>query len=114
MSECIFCKIVDKQIPSKLVYEDEFVIAFNDISPEAPVHVLVVPKKHIKSLDNVTDEDKELLGHIQLCIRDIAKKLNIHESGYRVVNNCGKEGGQTVDHIHFHLLGGREMQWPAG
>ncbi|PAB58935.1 histidine triad nucleotide-binding protein [Anaeromicrobium sediminis] len=114
MSDCIFCKIVSKEIPANLVYEDDHVIAFHDISPTAPVHVLVVPKEHIESLNHITHEKKELLGHIHLCIKEIAEKLDISESGYRVVNNCGKQGGQTVGHIHFHLLGGRQLEWPAG
>lgn len=112
--DCIFCKIINKEIPSDIVYEDEDVLAFNDINPEAPVHVLVIPKKHITSFNGLTEADGALLTKIMLVIQKIAKEKNIADSGYRVVNNCGEQGGQTVGHLHFHLLGGREMLWPAG
>lgn len=112
--DCIFCKIANKEIPSKIVYEDNDVIAFHDVNPEAPVHILVIPKKHISSLNAATPEDEQLLGKILLTIQSIAKEQGIAEAGYRVVNNCGELGGQTVHHLHFHLLGGREMLWPAG
>lgn len=112
--DCIFCKIINKEIPSDIVYEDEDVLAFNDINPEAPVHVLVIPKKHIASFNGLTEADGALLTKIMLVIQKIAKEKNIADSGYRVVNNCGEQGGQTVGHLHFHLLGGREMLWPAG
>lgn len=112
MTDCIFCKIVDKQIPSDIVYEDDKVIAFNDVEPQAPVHILVIPKKHIKSLNEL--EDKDIVEHIFTIIPKIAKEQGIKEEGYRVVNNTGKYGGQTVDHIHFHLLGGRQLTWPPG
>lgn len=115
MSDCIFCKIANKEIPTQAVYEDDMVIAFNDLEPQAPVHVLVIPKKHIDSLLATTAEDKELLAHITCeVIPMLAKKLNIAENGFRTVVNTGKEGGQTVQHLHFHLLGGRSMQWPPG
>ncbi|WP_053957571.1 histidine triad nucleotide-binding protein [Inediibacterium massiliense] len=113
MGDCIFCKIISKQIPSKIVYEDDSVISFYDIDPQAPVHIVIVPKKHIKSLDHIIDEDQDLIGHIFLCAKKIAGELGLKD-GYRIINNCGKLGGQTVDHIHFHLLGGRELQWPPG
>lgn len=112
--DCIFCKIAQKEIPSTIVYEDEDVIAFNDLNPEAPVHVLVIPKKHIESLNAATAEDQQLLGKIMLAIQKIAAEQGIAENGYRVVTNCGVQGGQTVMHLHFHLMGGREMLWPAG
>ncbi len=112
--DCIFCKIAQKEIPSTIVYEDEDVIAFNDLNPEAPVHVLVIPKKHIESLNTATAEDQQLLGKIMLAIQKIAVEQGIAENGYRVVTNCGVQGGQTVMHLHFHLMGGREMLWPAG
>ena len=112
--DCIFCKIANKEIPSKIVYEDNDVIAFHDVNPEAPVHILVIPKKHISSLNAATAEDEQLLGKILLTIQSIAKEQGIAEAGYRVVNNCGELGGQTVHHLHFHLLGDREMLWPAG
>lgn len=112
--DCIFCKIANKEIPSTIVYEDDELIAFHDANPEAPVHILVIPKKHITSLDAATPEDEQLLGRILLTIQKIARGQGIAEAGYRVVNNCGEMGGQTVFHLHFHLLGGREMLWPAG
>lgn len=112
--DCIFCKIANKEIPSTIVYEDEDVMAFNDLNPEAPVHILVIPKKHIESLNAASEEDQRLLGKIMLTIAKIAAEQGIAETGYRVVNNCGEQGGQTVMHLHFHLMGGREMLWPAG
>lgn len=112
--DCIFCKIANKEIPSTIVYEDDELLAFNDANPEAPVHILVIPKKHITSLNDAMPEDVQLLGKILLTIQKIAREQGIAEAGYRVVNNCGELGGQTVHHLHFHLLGGREMLWPAG
>lgn len=114
MAECIFCKIGSKEIPAKIVYEDDRILAFHDIEPQAPTHVIVIPKEHIASIAAVSDKHKELLGHIHLSIKEIAEKLGLNESGYRIVNNCGDMGGQTVSHIHFHILGGRQMQWPPG
>lgn len=114
MENCIFCKIIKGEIPSEKVYEDELILAFKDISPEAPTHVLVVPKKHIKSLNQLSKEDSAIIAHIYIKVKELAKKLDIDEKGYRVVTNCGEQGGQTVDHIHFHLLGGRNLQWPPG
>lgn len=114
MSDCIFCKIISNEIPSKKVYEDDNILAFYDIAPQAPTHVIIIPKVHIKSMNEVTDEHKALLGHIHLSIKKIAKELGLSDEGYRIVNNCGKLGGQTVDHLHFHLLGGRGLQWPPG
>ncbi|WP_291652862.1 histidine triad nucleotide-binding protein [Clostridium sp.] len=112
--DCIFCKIADGEIPSKKLYEDEKVIAFHDISPEAPMHFLVIPKKHIKSVNELNEENSNIISHIFLVINKLVKELNIDEAGYRIVNNCGKDGGQTVDHIHFHVLGQRELKWPPG
>lgn len=114
MTNCIFCKIVAKEIPAKIVYEDRLIMAFHDIEPQAPTHVVIIPKDHVKSIDHASDIHKDLLGHILLSIKNIAKELGINENGYRIVNNCGSLGGQTVDHLHFHLLGGRQMQWPPG
>ncbi len=112
---CIFCKIAKKEIPTKPVNEDDTVIAFNDLEPQAPVHVLIIPKKHITSLLALTAEDKELLSHITCdVISKLAEKLNVAEKGFRIVVNTGQEGGQTVQHLHFHLIGGRSMQWPPG
>ena len=113
MSDCIFCKIASGEIPANKVYEDDKILAFNDLDPQAPVHVLVIPKKHIASLDEATAEDGELLAYIMLKIKDIAKSLEL-ENGYRVVLNTGEDGGQTVKHMHFHLLGKRSMIWPPG
>lgn len=112
--DCIFCKIINGEIPSKKIYEDEKVIAFYDISPEAPVHFLVIPKEHIQSVNELNEENSNIISHILLVINKLVKELNIAESGYRIVNNCGKDGGQTVDHIHFHVLGQRELKWPPG
>ncbi|MCI7248093.1 MAG: histidine triad nucleotide-binding protein [Clostridiales bacterium] len=113
MSDCLFCKIVEGEIPSTKVYEDDMILAFRDLEPQAPEHVLVIPKKHIASLDEVTEEDQVILGYLMCKIKDIAADLGI-ENGYRVVNNCGEDGLQTVKHIHFHLLGKRKMTWPPG
>ena len=113
MSDCLFCKIVEGEIPSTKVYEDDMILAFRDLEPQALEHVLVIPKKHIASLDDVTEEDQEILGYLMCKIKDIAADLGI-ENGYRVVNNCGEDGLQTVKHIHFHLLGKRKMTWPPG
>lgn len=114
MSDCIFCKIVNGEIPSKKIYEDEYVYAFYDINPEAPVHFLVIPKEHIKSVNLITEENSKVIAHIFEVIRNLTKELGISENGYRIVNNCGVDGGQTVDHMHFHVLGGRELKWPPG
>lgn len=112
MENCIFCSIAAGKINSDKVYEDENVIAFNDINPEAPVHVLVIPKDHIASLNDV--KDLNVISNIFSAIQKIAEKLGIDKSGYRVVNNCGDDGGQEVKHIHFHILGGRKLKWPPG
>lgn len=114
MSDCIFCKIAAKEIPSNIVYEDDKVLAFHDVNPEAPVHVLIIPKEHIESIAHVSNTHKEILGHIHLVIKNIAQQLGLNKDGYRIVNNCGELGGQTVNHMHFHLLGGRAMLWPPG
>ncbi|MBZ2175737.1 histidine triad nucleotide-binding protein [Schnuerera sp. xch1] len=114
MTDCIFCKIVSKEIPSEIIYEDDKLIAFKDIDPQAPVHIIVIPKKHIKSLNELDQNDSTLIGHIFLTIKELVKQLGIKEKGYRVVNNCGELGGQTVPHIHFHVLGDRKFSWPPG
>lgn len=114
MDNCIFCKIVNGEIESNKVFEDESVLAFYDINKEAPVHVVIIPKKHIESLNSIEKEDGVLLAHLINVIKEIADKLGLKESGYRIVNNCGKDGGQTVPHLHFHLLGGRTLNWPPG
>lgn len=114
MEGCIFCKIANGEIPSNKIYEDEKVIAFHDISPEAPIHFLVIPKEHIGSANEINQENAGIVSHIFQVINTIVEELKINESGYRIVNNCGNHGGQTVQHIHFHVLGGRELKWPPG
>lgn len=106
---CIFCKIIKGEIPSQKVYEDEEILAFNDINPAAPVHVLVIPKKHITSLVEMEDGDEKIVGKIYKVINEIAEKLGVKEKGYRVIVNCGKDGGQEVGHLHFHLLAGKQL-----
>lgn len=113
MSDCIFCSIVKGDIPTSKVYEDDKVIAFNDISPQSPVHILIIPKEHIASIIEV-DYNSDIISHIFSVANKIAKDMGLDKKGYRIVNNCGEEGGQTVPHLHFHLLGGRQMQWPPG
>ena len=113
MSDCLFCKIVDGEIPSNKVYEDDEILAFHDVAPQAPVHFLIVPKKHMESLDDTADEDAALLAHIMLKIKDIAKDLGL-ENGYRVVINTGEDGMQSVKHLHVHVLGKRRLLWPPG
>ena len=113
MEDCLFCKIAAGEIPSKKLYEDDQVVAFYDIAPQAKVHFLVIPKKHIESLDDVKEEDQALLGYILFKIHDIAAELGL-ENGYRVVSNNGEDAFQTVKHLHFHILGKRKMSWPPG
>ncbi len=113
MADCIFCMIANKEIPGNIVYEDDRIVCFHDLEPQAPVHVLIIPKKHIASLDDVKDDDAELLGYIMTKVKDIAAILGL-ENGYRLVNNCGEDGMQTVKHLHFHLLGKRKLTWPPG
>ena len=114
MENCIFCKIVNGDIPSNKVYEDDKVYAFHDISPEAPTHFLVIPKDHITSANEINEQNSEIIAHIFVVINKIVRELGINDTGYRIVNNCGKDGGQTVGHMHFHVLGGRNLQWPPG
>lgn len=114
MSDCLFCKIAKGEIPSNKVYEDDKILAFHDISPEAPVHILVIPKEHISSVNDVTEENSIIVAHIFSTIPKLVKMLGIHETGYRIVTNILEDGGQTVDHLHFHLLGGRNLKWPPG
>ena len=111
--DCLFCKIIEGEIPSQCLYEDDKIYVFKDIDPQAPVHFLVIPKKHIDSLDTMADEDSELIGYVFKKIRDLAKEQGLKD-GYRVVNNIGEDGGQSVKHMHFHVLGGRSLQWPPG
>ena len=112
-AKTIFKKLIDREIPAQIAYEDDLCLAFHDIAPKAPTHVLVIPKKEIPSLAAASDEDVQLLGHLLRVARDLAKQLGL-TNGYRVVANCGPDGGQSVDHLHLHLLGGRPLGWPPG
>ena len=107
--DCIFCKIINKEIPSEIVYEDEEIIAFKDIAPKAPVHIIVIPKKHIEKITEIENQDEAVIGKIYSAINQIAKEQGIAEDGFRVIINCGENGGQEVNHIHFHLLGGTKL-----
>ena len=111
---CLFCKIVAGEIPSAKVHEDELVLAFDDINPRAPVHQLIIPKRHIASAAELTEDDAALLGRLFAVAAELARAAGLHASGYRLVTNVGADGGQSVDHLHFHLLGGRAMTWPPG
>ncbi len=112
--DCLFCKIIDGQIPSTKVYEDELVYAFLDIEPQAPTHIIIVPKEHISSANELTDENSAVIGRIFAVAAKLAKEQGFAEKGYRIVNNCGEDGGQTVGHLHFHILAGRNLGWPPG
>lgn len=112
--DCLFCKIIKGEIPSDKVYEDEFVYAFRDINPAAPVHVLIVPKQHIASSLEVDAENSAAIAKVFEAAAKIARQLGLEQDGYRIVNNCGEKAGQTVFHIHFHLLAGRDLEWPPG
>lgn len=112
--DCLFCKIIAGEIPSAKVYENDRVYAFRDINPEAPVHVLIVPKEHIASANELTAENADVIADVFLAAKEIAAREGIAEGGYRIVNNCGADGGQTVEHLHFHMLGGRSLAWPPG
>jgi histidine triad (HIT) family protein len=114
MSECIFCKIVARTIPAALVYEDDMVVAFDDLNPQAPTHTLVIPRKHVASMAELQDSDVGLLGRLMLAGNKIAKLKGIADAGYRVVVNTGAHGGQSVFHLHLHVLGGRHLAWPPG
>lgn len=112
--DCLFCKIIDQSIKSNIIYDDTEVLAFDDIHPQAPHHKLIIPKKHIATLNDLQPEDTHLLGHIIQVGKDLAKQLNFSDDGYRLVFNCKGHGGQEVYHLHLHLLGGRQMHWPPG
>jgi histidine triad (HIT) family protein len=114
MEECLFCKFVNKEIPTAIVYESDEILAFNDINPQAPVHILIIPKEHITTMNNLNSKHKKLIGDIVLTAKKLAFENNIAEDGYRIVLNCNKKGGQEVNHIHLHLLGDRQMNWPPG
>jgi histidine triad (HIT) family protein len=114
MSKTIFQKIIDREIPAEIIYEDEIVCAFRDINPQAPVHVLIIPKKLITRIGEASTEDVTILGHLLLKAAEVARKLGLHESGFRLVFNNGRNGGEAVPHLHCHILGGRPMAWPPG
>jgi histidine triad (HIT) family protein len=111
---CLFCKIVEKTIPANIVFESDELVAFRDIAPQSPHHILIIPKKHIQSLNQATNDEQLLMGSLLLTAQKIAKSLEIENNGYRLVMNTGTHGGQTVEHIHLHLLAGRQMHWPPG
>lgn len=114
MTDCLFCKLASGAIPANIVYQDNLVVAFDDIHPQAPHHKVIIPRKHIATLNDVANTDQALTGHMLHIATNLAKELNIHDQGYRIVMNCNADAGQTVFHIHFHLLGGRQMAWPPG
>lgn len=113
-SDCLFCKIANKEIKSEIVYEDDEVVAFKDINPKAPVHLLFIPKRHVSSMNEITEDDANILGKILMRIKDVAREQGIDEGGYRTIINCNKDAGQEVFHVHVHLLGGRKFAWPPG
>ena len=114
MAECLFCRIVKGDLPAQIVHETESVIAFRDLHPQAPTHVLVIPRRHIATLNDLAPDDAPLMGEIALAAQEVARLEGIAERGYRTIMNCNLAGGQTVYHIHLHLLGGRQMTWPPG
>ena len=114
MTDCLFCKIVKKTIPAKIVYEDERTVAFDDINPQAPVHTLIIPKKHLSAVQDCHGQDSGLLAHLLMTCTNVAKYKGLADSGYRIVTNTGRDAGQTVFHLHLHVLGGRHLGWPPG
>lgn len=114
MEDCVFCMICEKKIQSNIIYEDDEILAFKDINPEAPIHILIILKKHIASLMEASEDDLLLFSKVFSAAQKIAVKSGIDKNGFRIVTNCGKDGGQSVNHVHFHLLGGRKLQWPPG
>jgi len=114
MADCLFCKIAEKSIPAEVVFEDEEVVAFRDINPQAPTHILIIPREHIATLNDLTNKQAALVGRLVLVAKRLAQKAGIAEDGYRTVFNCNRAAGQAVFHIHLHLLGGRSMTWPPG
>lgn len=114
MEDCVFCKIINRESPVEKIYEEDDIIVFNDINPQAPIHILLVPKEHFNSLNEIPEEKKDILSRILLRARQIAHEKGIGNKGYRIVLNTAKESGQSVFHIHFHLMGGRRMTWPPG
>ncbi|MGI5901672.1 MAG: histidine triad nucleotide-binding protein [Desulfitobacteriia bacterium] len=114
MTNCIFCKIVNKELPSERLFEDQEILAFKDINPVAPVHIMVIPKKHLASVNDLTEEDTATIGRIFLVIKDLARQLGVADTGYRVVTNIGSDGGQEIAHLHFHLIGGKKLGGKIG
>ncbi|HUU01153.1 MAG TPA: histidine triad nucleotide-binding protein [Myxococcota bacterium] len=114
MSDCIFCKIRDGSIPATIVHRDEICLAFEDVDPAAPRHIVIIPSEHIATLNDITAKNAETIGHIFMIAAELAVRLNIADSGYRIVTNCNADGGQEVFHVHFHLIGGRKLAWPPG
>ena len=109
MEQCIFCKVINKEAPAQIVHEDERILAFKDILPKAPVHILIVPKKHIETVGHIEPDDKDLIGELFIAAKKVAKEQGVSETGYRLIFNVGRDAGQTVDHLHLHLLGGGKM-----
>lgn len=109
MSDCIFCKIANKEIETEFIYENQNVVAFNDLNPKAPIHILIIPKKHIETVMDIKEEDKEIISDMYKAIREIAKKLNVDEKGFRIITNCKEDGGQEVMHLHIHFLAGEKL-----
>ena len=114
MADCLFCKIIDHEIPADIVYENDSILAFNDINPVAPVHILIIPKKHISTLNDLEENHTQTMGELFLAAKEIALKKGLSDTGYRTVFNCNEDAQQTVFHIHLHLIGGRKMTWPPG
>lgn len=114
MDDCLFCKIVNKEIPADIVFENDRILAFKDIDPQAPIHLLIIPKLHISTLNDLKHDQQKLIGEILLTAKNLANEFQINDDGYRTVFNCNEKGGQAVYHIHLHLLGGRQMKWPPG
>ncbi len=114
MPDCLFCKIAHHKIPSQIVFEADEILAFEDITPQAPVHILLIPKKHFETVLDLKAEDSQLIGQLQLVAIKLAKEKGLSEKGFRLVYNCKQDGGQSVQHVHLHLLGGRKMTWPPG
>jgi len=114
MAECLFCRIASGELEAAIVYQDDSVVAFRDTNPRAPVHILIIPRKHISSVNETSEEDEATLGHVVRIAAGLASEEGVAESGYRLVTNCGAAAGQSVDHVHFHLLGGRSLGWPPG
>lgn len=112
--DCLFCKIASGDIPAKIIHQDEFTLAFDDIKPQAPLHKIIIPRQHIATLNDLNADNKDIISHLFLTATQLAKQLHLAEDGYRLVMNCNAHGGQTVFHIHLHLLGGRHMTWPPG